>query len=328
MKNKILRLVLAACAGLSGLSIMPTQAQTNYPERPIHLIVAQSAGGPSDLLARVVGIRLAKDLGQAVIVDNRPGAGSIVGTNLVAKAEPDGDTLLLLNIVETLAINETLYARLPYKLTQELTPVGLIAASTLTLIANTSLPATTVPQLEALAKAKPGQLNVGSAGVGSIMHLSIALLNSAANIKLAHIPYKGAEPAITDLLGGQVQMAFVGTPAAVSLVQQHRVTGIATTGLARDPLLPNVPTFAEAGLPNFDVEATYGLWAPAATPKPVIDRLNAALVKMAQTPDFRQQLISMGFVARSDTPAQDSADVSASIKKWTPIVKASGATAQ
>jgi tripartite-type tricarboxylate transporter receptor subunit TctC len=325
MKNHFHWLAMLLCGGVLGLAAGAATAQSDYPSRPIHLVVAQAAGGPSDLLARLVGVRLGKALGTAVIVDNRPGAGSIVGTNVVAKAPPDG-YMLLLNIVETLAINETLYKSLPYKLSAELQPVGLIAASSLTLISNLGLPAKTVPQLEALARDKPGQINVGSAGVGSIMHLSIELLNDAANIKLSHIPYKGAEPAITDLLGGQVQMAFVGTPAAVPLVKQHQVIGIATTGAVRDPLLPNVPTFVEAGLPGFDVEATYGIWAPRATSKAIVSRVDAALVAMARLPDFQQQLIRLGFVSRSSSPEQDSAYMKTSIRKWGPIVKSSGAT--
>lgn len=244
---------------------------------------------------------------------------------MVAKADPDGYTLLL-NIVETLAINETLHKKLPYKLMRDLRPVGLVAASTLTLIANKALPAKTLPQLEALAKSKPGQINVGTAGIGSIMHLSLELLNSTANIKLSHVPYKGANPAITDLLGGQVQMAFVGTPAAVSLVQQHRVIGIATTGRARDPMLPDVPTFAESGVRGFQVDATYGLWAPAATPGRVIDRLNAALNQIAKIPDYRHRLQQIGFMVRTSTPAADEQTLKAEVKKWRPVVQASGAT--
>jgi tripartite-type tricarboxylate transporter receptor subunit TctC len=289
------------------------------------LIVTQSPGGPSDSLARLVADHLSKILKQSVVVDNRPGAGSIVGTNLVAKSKPDGYTILL-NIAETLGIYETLYKTLPYDLNRELTGVGLIAASSETLIANNAVPAKTVKELVALAKEKPGQLNVGSAGVGSIMHLSIVMLSDEAHIKLTHIPYKGAAPAITDVLGGQVQLAFVGTPAAVALINDHRVIGIATTGGDRDALLPQLPTFSEAGFPDFKVEVTYGFWAPKATPKPIIDQLNAALVKTAQNPEFKSRLAKISFETRSGTPEQAVAYLQESIKRWRPIVKASGAT--
>lgn len=315
--------LLAACCGLAALYTLPALA-ASYPDRPIHLIVTQSPGGPSDFLARLLGRDLGQALHQSVIVDNRPGAGSIVGTNVVAKAEPDGYTLLL-NIAETLAINQTLHKKLPYDLMRDLRPVGLVAASTLTLIANKSLPVKTLPELEAFAKSKPGQLNVGTAGVGSIMHLSLELLNDMAHIKLSHVPYKGANPAITDLLGGQLQMAFVGTPAAVALVKQHRIVAIATTGKTRDPMLADVPTFAETGIRGFQVEATYGLWVPARTPRQIVDRLNAALQQISQIPDYRKQLQQVGFMTRTSTPAADEQMLKAEVKKWRPVVQASGA---
>ena len=319
-------LVTVIFCGFSGLMAGPALAESDYPSNPIHLIVTQSPGGPSDALARLVAAYVSKILNQSVIIDNRPGAGSIVGTNLVAKSKPDGYTILL-NIAETLGIYETLYKTLPYDLNRELTGVGLIAASSETLIANNALPAKTVKELVALAKDKPGQLNVGSAGVGSIMHLSIVMLSDVAHIELTHVPYKGAAPAITDVLGGQVQLAFVGTPAAVALINDHRVTGIATTGGDRDALLPQLPTFSETGFPDFKVEVTYGFWAPKATPKPIIDQLNAALVKTAQDPDFKDRLAKISFETRSSTPEQAEAYLQASIKRWRPIVKASGATA-
>ena len=318
-------LALIVC-GLSGFLAGPALAEPDYPANPIHLIVTQSPGGPSDTLARLVAEHLSKILNQSVIVDNRPGAGSIVGTTLVAKAKPDGYTILL-NIAETLGIYETLYKKLPYDLNRELTGVDLIAASSETLIANNALPAKTVKDFVALAKSKPGQLNIGSAGIGSIMHLSIVMLSDAAQIKLTHIPYKGAAPAITDVLGGQVQLAFVGTPAAVALVNQHKVIAIATTGGSRDALLPQIPTFGEQGFPDVKVEVTYGFWAPKETPRPIIDKLNAALVKTAQDPDFKDKLAKISFATRSTTPDEAEAYLQASIKKWRPIVQASGATA-
>jgi tripartite-type tricarboxylate transporter receptor subunit TctC len=319
-------LVTIIFCSFSGLLAGSVLAESDYPSNPIHLIVTQSPGGPSDTLARLVADHLSKILNQSVIVDNRPGAGSIVGTNLVAKSKPDGYTVLL-NIAETLGIYETLYKKLPYDLNRELTGVGLIAASSETLIANNALPAKTVKEFIALAKSKSDQLNVGSAGVGSIMHLSVVMLNDAAHINLIHIPYKGAAPAITDVLGGQVQLAFVGTPAAVSLINQHKIIAIATTGGTRDALLPQVPTFSEAGFPDFKVEVTYGFWAPKATPKPIIDKLNEALVKTAQDADFKDRLAKISFETRSSTADQAEAYLQASIKRWRPIVKASGATA-
>lgn len=319
-------LLFALIGSFFGPLCQSALAQSAYPANPIHLVVTQSPGGPSDTLARLVAVHLSEILKTSVIVDNRPGAGSIVGTTVVAKSRPDGYTILL-NIAETLGIYQTLYKTLPYDLDRDLTGVGLIAASSETLIANQSLPAKSLKDFIALAKDKPGQFDVGSAGVGSIMHLSIVMLDREADITLTHVPYKGAAPAITDVLGGHVQLAFVGTPAAVALINQHRVVGIASTGSARDALLPQIPTFAESGFPDFKVEVTYGFWAPKATPKPIIEKLNSALTKTAQDADFRERLAKMGFVTRSSTADEAEAYLQAQVKRWRPIVKASGATA-
>lgn len=326
-RRRLRVLIAALYCGLSGLLAQSALAQSVYPSHPIHLIVTQSAGGPSDILARLVAAHLGEILKQSVIVDNRPGAGSIVGTTLVAKAKPDGYTILL-NIAETLAIYETLYKTLPYDLNRDLTGVGLIAASSETLIANTAVPATTLKDFIALAKRRPGKFNVGSAGVGSIMHLSIVMLDRDAGITLTHVPYKGAAPAINDVLGGHVQLAFVGTPAAVALIKEKRLVGIASTGGTRDALLPQIATFAESGFPDFKVEVTYGFWAPKETPKPIIEKLNAALVRTAQDPDFKSRLAKISFTTRSSTADEAEAYLQGEIKRWRPIVKVSGATAE
>lgn len=300
-------------------------AQSSYPTKPIHIVVPQTAGGPSDVLARLVGKKLSDIFDQPVIIDNKPGAGGNVGTEYVAKALPDGSHLLV-NIVGTMAINESLYSKLPYSLDKELVPIGLVAASSLTLLSNPSLPVRTVQEMLTLARTKPNELNVGSPGNGSVMHLGIELLNSRAKVRLAHIPYKGAAPAITDLLGGHVNMAFVGTPAAVPLIKQGKLVGLATTGATRSRLLPQLPTMLESGLSDFVVENVYGVWVTAGTPGNVIARLNAALVRITQDPGVVEQLGALGFEARATTPEQHGTYVKREIERWAPIVKASGAT--
>ena len=319
-----------SCLLLAATSVLPVlaHAQSDYPTAPIHLIVPQSAGGPSDVLGRMVGQRLGDALGQVVVVEDRPGGGTVLGTGAVARAKPDG-YLLLINIVETMAINETLYAKLPYSLTSDLRSIGLVATSSATLVTKKDLPAHNYKEFRALAASqKPGSISVGSAGVGSIFHMAIESLNQAAGIKLSHVPYKGGEPAIIDVVAGHVDAAFVGTPAAVELVKQDRVTAIATTGKTRDAQLPNVPTFIESGLPNFDVEVTYAILVPAATPQAIVDKLAGALKKITESADFKKQVAAIGFDARTSSPGESTAMLKASVDRWRPLVKASGATAE
>jgi tripartite-type tricarboxylate transporter receptor subunit TctC len=313
---------------LAATLILPfaAHAQSDYPTSPVHLIVPQAAGGPSDVLARMLGVRLGDALGQVIVVENRPGAGTVLGTNAVARAKPDG-MMLLIQIVETLAINESLYTKLPYVLATDLKPVGLVASSSATLVAKKDLPAHNYAELKTLALQKPpGTLSVGTAGIGSIFHMATELVNMTAGIKLTHVPYKGGEPAIIDVVAGHVDLAFVGTPAAVELIRQNKVTAIGTTGRTRDAQLPDVPTFAESGAPNFDVEATYAILVPAGTPQPIIDKLAAAVKKIDESPDFKKQVGAIGFDSHFASPSETAAMLKASVEKWRPIVKASGAT--
>ncbi|HEX4325758.1 MAG TPA: tripartite tricarboxylate transporter substrate binding protein [Burkholderiales bacterium] len=293
-----------------------------YPTRSIRLVVPQSAGGPSDVLGRLVAQRLGDGLGQSMVVENKPGAGGQLGAEAVAKSPPDGYNLIV-TIVGTMAIDQSLYPKLRYQMLTDLAPVGLLAASSLTLVAHPSLPVKSIRELIEYAKTgKP--VNVGSAGNGTVMHLSLELLNKDAGIKLNHVPYKGAAPAMNDLLGGFVQMAFVGTPAAVPMVQQGRLRGIATTGVKRSSQLPDVPTMLEAGLQGFDVENVYGLWAPGGTPKAVIDVLAAETRKLVAAPDFGKKMESLGFEARGSTPDELDKYERAEIAKWGPLIKSIG----
>jgi tripartite-type tricarboxylate transporter receptor subunit TctC len=312
---------------LAATLVLPFAAhgQSDYPTMPIHLIVPQAAGGPSDILGRMLGVRLGDALGQTVVVENRPGAGSVMATGTVARAQPNG-YMLLIQIIETLSINETLYKKSTYALT-DLRPVGLVATSSATLVAKTDLAAHNYAELKTLASQKPpGTLSVGTAGIGSIFHMGVELLNKTAGIKLNHVPYKGGEPAIIDVVAGHVDLAFVGTPAAVELIKQNKVTAIGTTGKNRDAQLPDVPTLTESGAPNFDVEATYAIFVPAATPQAIVEKLAAALKKIDESPDFKKQVGAIGFESHFASPSETAALLKSSIEKWRPIVKASGAT--
>ncbi|HEY4371501.1 MAG TPA: tripartite tricarboxylate transporter substrate binding protein [Burkholderiales bacterium] len=306
---------------LLALSALPAQAQ-NYPSHSVRVVVPQSAGGPSDTLGRLVAKNLTDILGQSFVVDNRPGAGGQLGTELVAKSPPDGYNVVV-TIVGSMAIDQTLFPKIHYHMLTDLAPVGLLAASSLTLVAHPSLPVKSLKEL--IEYAKSGKhVNVGSAGNGTVMHLSLELLNKDAGIKLNHVPYKGAAPAMNDLLGGFVQMAFVGTPAAVPMVQQGRLKGIATTGMKRSAQLPDVPTMLEDGLKDFDVENVYGLWAAGGTPKAVIEVLSAATRKMVASPEYGKKLEVLGFEARSSTSEELDKMERAEINKWAPLIKSIG----
>ncbi|MDB5807794.1 MAG: extra-cytoplasmic solute receptor [Betaproteobacteria bacterium] len=315
--------LLAALFAALAAALLPLAANAqNYPARPIRLVVPQTAGGPSDVLGRLVAQKLGEGLNQSIVVENRPGAGGQVGAENVAKSPPDGYSLIV-TIVGTLAIDQSLYPKLRYQMLTDLAPIGLVAASSLTLVAHPSLPVKSLKEL--IDYAKTGKaVNVGSAGNGTVMHLSLELLNKDAGIRLNHVPYKGAAPAMNDLLGGFVQMAFVGTPAAVPMVQQGRLRGIATTGEKRSSQLPEVPTMLESGMKGFDVENVYGLWAPGGTPKPIIDMLAAETRKLAATAEFGKRMETLGFEARTSTPEELDKYERAELAKWGPLIKSIG----
>src|SRR5438132_2905754 len=252
----------AICANL------PLQAQ-DYPSRPITLVVPYAAGGGNDVMARTVAEKMSRTLGQQVVVDNRPGAGGNIATRQVAKAAPDGYTLVI-GGTGTLAVNPTLYANAGYDPRKDFAPIGLIGTSALVVLVNPNLPARSIPELIALAKKDPGKLNYASAGVGSGIHLGTVLFEMMAGIKLTHVPYRGSAPALTDLIGGHVSIYFSSLPPAVGLVGEGKVRALAVTGLKRSENFPNLPTVAEAGLAGFEAVLHYGIVAPAGTPRPII----------------------------------------------------------
>lgn len=300
------------------------QAQS-YPNQPIRLVIPFAAGGPSDVLARGFSQKLGESLGQPIIIDNKPGAGTNLAAEFVAKSKADGYTIFLM-MVGTQAINETLYKKLSYNTIKDFSPISLVASSSLMLVANPSVPVKNVADLIAYSKANPGKINFGSSGTGTPLHLGGELFNVQAGTTLNHVPYKGAAPALTDVLGGQIQTAMVGTPAALPFVKTGKLTAIGVTSLKRSSNAPEIPAIAET-LPKFEVELVYAMVAPAGTPKDIINKLNSQLVSVLNNPEIKSQLNSKGFDVISSSPEQLGEYIKSEVSKWAPIVKKSGATA-
>jgi len=300
------------------------QAQS-YPNQPIRLVIPFAAGGPSDVLARGFSQKLGESLGQPIIIDNKPGAGTNLAADFVAKSKADGYTIFLM-MVGTQAINETLYKKLSYNTIKDFSPISLVASSSLMLVANPSVPVKNVSDLIAYSKANPGKINFGSSGTGTPLHLGGELFNVQAGTTLNHVPYKGAAPALTDVLGGQIQTAMVGTPAALPFVKTGKLTAIGVTSLKRSSNAPEIPAIAET-LPKFEVELVYAMVAPAGTPKDIINKLNSQLVSILNNPEIKSQLNSKGFDVISSSPEQLGEYIKSEVSKWAPIVKKSGATA-
>jgi tripartite-type tricarboxylate transporter receptor subunit TctC len=300
------------------------QAQS-YPNQPIRLVIPFAAGGPSDVLARGFSQKLGESLGQPIIIDNKPGAGTNLAAEFVAKSKADGYTIFLM-MVGTQAINETLYKKLSYNTIKDFSPISLVASSSLMLVANPSVPVKNVADLIAYSKANPGKINFGSSGTGTPLHLGGELFNVQAGTTLNHVPYKGAAPALTDVLGGQIQTAMVGTPAALPFVKTGKLTAIGVTSLKRSSNAPEIPAIAET-LPKFEVELVYAMVAPAGVPKDIINKLNSQLVSVLNNPEIKSQLNSKGFDVISSSPEQLGEYIKSEVSKWAPIVKKSGATA-
>jgi len=314
-------LVLLCAALMAALS--PALAQ-QYPSRPVRFVVPFAPGGSTDTLARTIGVKLADALGQQVVVDNRPGANGDIGMMIVAKAPPDGHTILL-GYIANLAIAPSLYAKLPFDPVKDYAPITQIATSPNVLTAHPSVPAKGLQELIALAKAKPGAVNFASTGVASVGHLTGELLNNLAGMKMTHVPYKGGGQAIIDLLGGHVQVMFSGFSAAMPHIKSGKIRALAVTGVKRSPALADVPTIAEQGFPGVEATAWYGVLAPAGTPKPVVTRLHDETVRILKLPDVSQRLDALGFEIVGSTPEQFGAYIKSEIRKWEKVVKASGA---
>jgi tripartite-type tricarboxylate transporter receptor subunit TctC len=309
------------------LSVGAQAPASDYPNHPITLIVPYAPGGGNDVMARAVAEPMSKSLGQPIVIENRGGAGGSVGTRQVAKATPDGYTLGL-GGTGTLAIDPTLYPNVGYDPRKDFAPVGLIATSPLIILVNESVPAHNVRELIALAKAQPGKLNYASAGTGSGIHLGTVLFAETAGIDITHIPYKGSGPALTDLLGGHVQIYFSSLPPAVGLVKEGKLRALAVTGLKRSASFPDIPTVAEQGFPGFEAVLHYGIVAPAGTPRPIIDKLNAALRAALGDPKVNGHIATEGAEPLPTSAEEYAVDIDREEIKWSALVKKSGATAK
>lgn len=318
-----MRRVLLSTIGL-WLGATAALAQT-FPDRPIKLVVPYAPAGSADIVARLITDEWGKALGKPIIVENKAGAGGNVGVDSVAKAAPDGYTIGLQTV--SLAINPALM-KMPFDTLKDLAPIGMVATSQHVLVVNPKVPAKDVRELIALAKSKPGRLTYGSAGAGSTLHMSAELFKATAGVAIVHIPYRGGGPALTDTMGGQVDMSFPVLSAAQSQVQAGNLRALGVTGSKRSPLVPTVPTIAESGLPGYSFETWFIVFAPAATPKPILERLNATLNAVLESSPAKNRLAKEGFDALPSTPAQARARLESEMPKWAKLVKDRGITVE
>ncbi len=312
-------------AALIAIAFAPTATAAEYPTKPIRLVVGFAPGGGTDTTARAIGSKLGELLGQQIIIDNRAGAAGNIATEIVARAVPDGYTILM-GTIAALAINPSLYTtKLPFDPIKDFAPIVQAVDSTNVLSLHPSVAAGSVKELIALAKAK--SLNYGSSGVGGTGHLAGELFNTMAGVKMTHIPYKGGGPAMIDLVGGQVQLVFATAASAVPQIKGGKIKGIAVTTAKRSALMPNLPTISEAGLRGFDANNWYGLLAPAKTPRPIVMRLNTEITKVLALPDVKDFLFNQGLDPAPGTPEQFGAYIKSEMTKWAKVVKDSGAKA-
>jgi tripartite-type tricarboxylate transporter receptor subunit TctC len=299
-------------------------AAADYPARPVTIIVAFTPGGPSDVLARIIGRRLQDILHQPFIIENRPGSGGNIAAEQAARAEPDGYTLLMGNN-SILATNAALYRKLAYDPDKDFAPISLIGTQANILVVNPAVPANSMAELITLAKSSPGQLNFASSGFGAAAHLAGELFKTEAKINIVHVPYKGAAPALQDVMAGHVQMMFATAASVIGLIKSDKVRALAVTTPKRTALLPELPTVDELGIKGFDATTWHGLVAPAGTPKEIIDTLNFATVAALKDPDTQKALIELGVDIVGDSPKEFEAYIKSEIPKWTAVVKQSGA---
>ena len=318
----MIQLVRAAPALFAALFAAMAAAQP-YPTKPVRIVVPFAPGGPADIYARVVGEKLQGVLGQSFVVENKPGAGSIIGTDAVAKSVPDGYTLLMMSNTHT--VNESLVPDKPFQLMRDFVPVAPVNYSDLVLVVHPSVPANNLRELIALAKSKPGALNYASSGTGTPYHMAGELFKAMAGVDILHVPYKGSSGARTDTLGGQVQMMFDAITTMAPNVQAGKLKALGTSGSARSAVLPDVPTVSEAGVPGYDAVIWLGIMAPAATPRPVVERLNAEITKIVNAPEMKAAWGRQGAIAMSMTPDEFARFMRDDIDKWARIVKISGA---
>jgi tripartite-type tricarboxylate transporter receptor subunit TctC len=316
--GQFLSVFLGCCLGAMSAFAQPQ----SYPLKPIRVIVPAAAGGATDLTARLVGQKMAERLGQAVIVENRPGGNETIGADVVAKSAPDGYTVLLAPPAAIVILPHL--QKLPYSVEKDLAPVSLAAVTPLILVVHPALPAQSVKELIELAKARPGYLSYASAGSGGVQHLAAELLKTSAKIDIVHVPYKGAGPVMQDLIGGQVQMFFSGMPPAMPHIRSGKLRALAVTTTKRSSAAPEVPTMEEAGLPRFDISNWFGYFVPSATPRDVIGRLGAEINRALKEQDVREKLAGVGADALGTTPEELAGFMRAESAKFAQLIKVSG----
>ena len=321
MRTAVPKAVLAAAA----LALAAGALAQNFPAKPIRLVVPLAPGGGGDLVSRMIAQKISDPLGQAVVVDNRPGGSTIIGTELVARSAPDGYTLVM--ATSSHGINPSLY-KLPFDPVKDFTAVAFIATSPMMLTVHPNVPAKTVKELVAVAKANPGKLNYGSSGIASIVHLAGELFNLSAGVKTMHIPYKGTGPALIDLLGGQIDMMFASPVPTIPHVKTGKLRAVAMASEQRLRAMPELPTVSESGLPGFEAATFFIVLGPANVPAAVVNRLSSEIVKAAQLPDVRERLTLEGANVVAGNPQQAMAHIQAEIARWTKVVKAAGIKAE
>ena len=314
-----------AIAALALAALGSAHAQANYPNKPIHIVVTFTTGGAPDILARLIGERLQATWGQTVVIDNKPGAGGNTGADSVAKAAPDGYTVVV-GTVGTHSINGALYKKMPYDMVKDFTPITLLATTPNMLVVHNDVPAKTLKEFIALGK-KDGKMTFASSGAGTSIHVSGELFKTMTGIDMEHIPYKGRASAIPDLLGGRVTMMFDNMPSSLPLVKDGKLRALGVTSAKRSAAAPEIPTIAEQGLPGFEAVSWFALFAPANTPAPIAEKLQAEVSRILKSPEISQKLLAIGLEPGGGTPAELAAYQKAEITKWAKVVKDSGATA-
>ena len=319
----IAQLVMAALTVLIAAALPGAALAQTYPNKALRMIVPFPPGGPNDIIGRLLAQKMGEQMGQAIIVDNRGGAGGIIGTEAVAKAAPDGYTMLFSGTA-SLSINPSLYLKLPYDAVADFAPISLVGTAPSILVVNPELPVKSVKELIEYARANPGKLNFASAGIGTPPHLAGELMNTAANIRMVHVPYSGGGPAMNDLMAGQVQLYFSGISAALPLIKSGKMRAIAVTSAKRTAIAPDMPTIAESGLPGFEVGNWYAIVAPAKTPAAIVGRLNAEIVKSLSGPEVKKRFLDLAADPIGSTPEELAAYQKSEIAKWAKAIKAAG----
>lgn len=310
---------LLVLASIVTISAFAAKAD-DYPSRPVRIIVPFGAGGPTDVYARAIGEELRKSLHQPFVMENRPGAGTTIGTDVVAKSLPDGYTLLMVSGTQT--VNETLYAHKQYQLMRDLVPIAPLIDTDLVLVVHPSVPAKNLNELLALARAKPGTINYGSSGPGSNYHMAGELLKNLTGVDIVHVPYKGSTGARNDILSGQIQILFDSVPTMAPMIKAGLVRALGTSGKVRSPTLPDVPTIAEAGVPGFNATLWVGFMAPASTPQPIVDKLNQEITKILARPDIKEAWEKTGATPIVMTQPEFKAFMDGQVAKWANVIKA------